>query len=61
MVSWGLLLKQVQDNFVLHLNLHPWLLIPGVFLFAVVLAFNFLGDALRDAVDPFTIGKSQQA
>jgi len=34
---------------------HPWLLVPGVFIVVSVLAFNFMGDALRDAVDPFTI------
>ena len=33
--------------------LHPWLLIPGVFVIASVLAFNFVGDGLRDAADPY--------
>jgi len=55
LVSWGLLLRQVQDNLVTHLSFHPWLLWPGAFLFVTVLAFNFLADALRDAVDPFTV------
>jgi len=32
--------------------LHPWTLLPGVFLFAAVLSWNLLGDALRDAFDP---------
>ena len=30
----------------------PWMLVPGVFIFLTVLAFNFLGDGLRDALDP---------
>lgn len=55
LVSWGLLLRQVQSNLVAHLSFHPWLLIPGIFLFVTVLAFNFLGDALRDAIDPFAV------
>ena len=33
--------------------LNPWLLIPGLFVVAAVLAFNFLGDGLRDAADPY--------
>lgn len=32
----------------------PWLLIPGGFVIVTVLAFNFLGDGLRDAADPYT-------
>jgi len=34
------------------LNLYPWLLIPALFIIVAVLAFNFVGDGLRDAVDP---------
>ncbi len=49
MTSWGLLLKDAQ-NFE-TLNLYPWLLVPGVMIFISVLAFNFTGDALRDAAD----------
>ena len=49
MTSWGLLLKDAQ-NFE-TLNLYPWLLIPGIMIIIAVLAFNFLGDALRDAAD----------
>jgi peptide/nickel transport system permease protein len=30
-----------------------WLIIPGIFIFVAVLAFNFMGDALRDAFDPY--------
>lgn len=49
MASWGLLLKDAQ-NFQ-ALNLYPWLLTPGILIFVSVLAYNFLGDALRDAAD----------
>lgn len=50
MTSWGELLNDAQEWSALRS--HPWLLIPGVFIVIAVLAFNFLGDALRDAVDP---------
>jgi len=53
MTSWGLLLSQA--NSIPNLKFYPWLLIPGVFIIAAVIAFNFLGDALRDAVDPFSV------
>ncbi|MDL2345286.1 ABC transporter permease [Deinococcus sp. MIMF12] len=49
MTSWGLLLKDAQ-NFE-TLSLYPWLLAPGLLIVISVLAFNFLGDALRDAAD----------
>lgn len=49
MTSWGLLLKDGQ-NFE-TLRLYPWLLIPGALIVIAVLAFNFVGDALRDAAD----------
>jgi len=50
-VSWGVLLNEAQ-NF-RTVALHPWLLIPGLFVIITVLAFNFLGDGLRDAADPY--------
>jgi len=50
-VSWGALLKDAQQVSVVAL--YPWLLIPGIFVIATVLAFNFLGDGLRDAADPY--------
>jgi len=50
-VSWGVLLSEAQ-NF-RTVALHPWLLIPGLFVIITVLAFNFLGDGLRDAADPY--------
>ncbi|MDD2431739.1 MAG: ABC transporter permease [Firmicutes bacterium] len=51
MTSWGLLLKQAQS--LSELEAHPWLMIPGIFIMVAVLSFNFVGDALRDAVDPY--------
>lgn len=53
MVSWGLMLSGAQS--IANLELHPWLLISGPFIIITVLAFNFLGDAIRDAVDPFRV------
>lgn len=53
MTSWGLLLQQA--NSIPTLTLYPWLFIPSTFIVISVLAFNSLGDALRDAFDPFSI------
>lgn len=50
-VSWGVLLKNAQ-NF-RTVVLHPWLLIPALFVIISVLVLNFLGDGLRDAADPY--------
>lgn len=50
-LSWGVLLKEAQ--FVGVLAHHPWLLTPGIFVIIAVLAFNFVGDGLRDATDPY--------
>lgn len=50
-VSWGVLLQQAQNYQVIVLT--PWLLIPGAFVVIVVIAFNLLGDGLRDAADPY--------
>jgi peptide/nickel transport system permease protein len=50
--SLGVLLKEAQN--VTTIALHPWLLIPVIFVIATVLAFNFVGDGLRDAVDPYS-------
>jgi peptide/nickel transport system permease protein len=49
MTSWGLLLKDAQSFEAL--SLYPWLLAPGALIVLSVLAFNFVGDALRDALD----------
>jgi len=50
-VSWGTLLKDGQNVRTIAQN--PWLLIPSLFVIVVVLTFNFLGDGLRDAADPY--------
>jgi len=50
-VSWGVLLYSAQN--VYSLAQIPWLLITGLFVVVAVLAFNFMGDGLRDAADPF--------
>lgn len=49
-VSWGALLKDGQN--IRALVQTPWLLVPGVFIVITVLAYNFVGDAVRDALDP---------
>ena len=49
--SWGVLLNEAQN--LAAVNLYPWLLFPMVPVILVVLAFNFLGDGLRDAADPY--------
>ncbi len=51
MTSWGLLLNQAQHTRVLIQQ--PWLLTPALFVVATIISFNFLGDGLRDAADPF--------
>jgi len=50
-VSWGVLLYSAQN--IRSLAQIPWLLITGLFVVIAVLAFNFVGDGLRDAADPF--------
>jgi peptide/nickel transport system permease protein len=47
--SWGNMLTAAQN--VEHMRSYPWLLAPGAAIFVTVLAFNFLGDGLRDAAD----------
>jgi peptide/nickel transport system permease protein len=50
-LSFGVLLQEAQN--VRTILLHPWLLIPGIFVVLTVLGFNFLGDGLRDSADPY--------
>ncbi len=49
--SWGVLLSEAQNMNVVAL--YPWLMLPAVSVIVVVLAFNFFGDGLRDAADPY--------
>ena len=51
-VSWGVLLQDAQN--LVAIAHHPWQLIPCLFVIITVLMFNFLGDGLRDAADPYT-------
>jgi len=51
-VSWGTLLQDAQSITVLA-NF-PWLLLPALFVVLVILFFNFIGDGLRDAADPYS-------
>lgn len=51
--SWGVLIQQSQN--LESLALYPWVFTPAIFVVAVILAFSFLGDGLRDASDPYTI------
>ena len=51
-LSWGVLLKDAQHIEVLAKSV--WLLIPGIFVIISILAFNFVGDGLRDAADPYS-------
>ncbi|MAQ97004.1 MAG: peptide ABC transporter permease [Chloroflexi bacterium] len=50
-ISWGVMLQAAQN--VQTIALTPWQLIPAAFVIVAVLAFNFLGDGLRDAADPY--------
>ncbi len=51
-VSWGILLQQTQN--IQSLALYPWLMIPAIPFTVALLAFNFVGDGLRDAADPYS-------
>ena len=50
-LSWGVLLQNAQN--VRTMAVHPWLMTPVLFVIAAVLLFNFVGDGLRDAADPY--------
>jgi peptide/nickel transport system permease protein len=53
LTSWGVLLQEAQN--LESLALYPWVFAPALFIIAIVLAFSFLGDGLRDAADPYTV------
>ncbi|HKO93530.1 MAG TPA: ABC transporter permease, partial [Polyangiaceae bacterium] len=50
-VSWGVMLQDCMD--VKAVRYYPWLLTPVLFIVGTVLSFNFLGDGVRDAADPY--------
>jgi peptide/nickel transport system permease protein len=52
-LSWGALLQSAQNVHTLVIT--PWLLLPGIFVILTVLAFNFVGDGMRDAADPYSL------
>jgi peptide/nickel transport system permease protein len=50
--SWGNLLSNAQENF----TKFPWLAIfPGIMIFLAIISVNYIGDGLRDAVDPYKV------
>ena len=52
-VSWGVLLQDTMNfGALVH---QPWKLVPGVFIVITILMFNFVGDGLRDAADPYSL------
>jgi peptide/nickel transport system permease protein len=51
-ISWGVLLQEAQN--LRSVALAPWVMLPGAAVVLSVLAFNFLGDGLRDAADPYS-------
>jgi peptide/nickel transport system permease protein len=53
LVSWGTMMREAQS--IQTLSSNPWLMWPAVFIVLAVIGFNFLGDGLRDAVDPYSI------
>lgn len=56
--SWGNMLQATRN--VNDIKMHPWVLTPGFLILACVIAFQFLGDGLRDAFDPKTILKAKK-
>ncbi|NSW51168.1 MAG: ABC transporter permease [Anaerolineae bacterium] len=52
-VSWGILLQDAQN--IVAIAHQPWLMIPALVVIVTVLLFNFVGDGLRDAADPFVM------
>ncbi len=55
--SWGNLLSEAMG--IIHIKLHPWILLPGFFIFLTVICFNIIGDTLRDCFDPLLKGENR--
>jgi peptide/nickel transport system permease protein len=51
--SWGVLIQESQNY--QSLALYPWVFTPAIAVAICILAFNYLGDGLRDSVDPYTV------
>ena len=52
LVSWGVMLQDCLD--VKAVRFYPWLLSPVAFIVTTVLGFNYFGDGVRDAADPYS-------
>ena len=52
-VSWGTMLQSAQN--IGAVNSYPWLMWPAAFVVVTIMAFNFMGDGLRDAADPYKV------
>jgi peptide/nickel transport system permease protein len=52
LTSWGVLLQEAQN--IQSIAIYPWVFTPAIFIAVSILAFNFLGDGLRDAADPYS-------
>jgi peptide/nickel transport system permease protein len=50
-ISWGVLLQDAQN--LAAVSIYPWLMLPALMVIVAVMAFNFVGDGLRDAADPY--------
>ena len=50
-ISWGVLLKDAQN--IQSVAVYPWIMFPALPVVIAVLGFNFMGDGLRDAADPY--------
>jgi peptide/nickel transport system permease protein len=53
-ISWGVMLQQAQN--IQAIALSPWMMLPVIPVVVAILAFNFFGDGLRDAADPYDVG-----
>ena len=53
LISWGVLMRDAYN--IQTLGSHPWIMAPVAFILVAVLGFNFLGDGLRDAADPYAV------
>lgn len=56
--SWGNMLSEAMA--IAHIQMHPWVLVPGAAIFVTVICFNVVGDGLRDSLDPMIKGEARQ-
>ena len=55
-ISWGVLLAEAQN--LTAVAKASWLMLPGLFVLVAILSFNFMGDGLRDAADPYAVKRT---